>query len=231
MKFVLAFLVVSVALSFAGEPMLFGGTSSGSTFSGTDAETILWTQPPTGYAQASQKFTDQPTTYDSGVADDFEFGTATTINRIRVWGGYWNGGVTADTDMEIYLYLDDGTGVSPTLPEHTSAIASWMLAPGSYTEVADGANYRIEYTFPSWVVFDPNVQYWFEVRKAMSFTTNGQYGWIQSASIDADCVQGFTGLGTAWWTPQSGYGAAFELIYDDAVALERTTWGDIKSTF
>ena len=167
----------------------------------------------------------------AGVADDFQFASETTVNMIRFWGGYWNGGTTADTDMEIYLYLDDGSGVSPTTPEHTSAIASWMIGPGEYTEVADGANYKIEYYFPSWLVLDADTHYWIECRKAMSFAGNGQFGWIQSEPITmASCVQGFTGLGTVWWTPQD-IDAAFELVFDDAVALERTTWGDIKSVF
>ncbi len=232
MKFVLSILVLAVSLSMAAEPTAIGGGSGGTTWLGSDAETVFLSQLPTGGAQGSQNFTDEPT-YDAGVADDFEFAVSTTINRIRWWGGYWNGTVTPpiDSPMEIYLYNDDGTGNAPTLPQHSSAITSWMIPAGGYTQVADGANYRCEFDFPTWVVFDPGVKYWFEIRIAMPFTPHGQYGWVESTPVtNSPCVQGFDGLSIPWWTPRTG-DAAFELVFDDAIALERSTWADIKTIF
>jgi hypothetical protein len=231
MKLVLTMLVLTVSLSIAGDPTAIGDVfGGGSGWQGSDAETIYWSQLPTGYAQASQNFTEAA--YDAGVADDFQFATETTINRIRWWGGYWNGSGGLQFPVEIYLYLDDGTGNKPTLPEHTSAIASWMVPFGDFTEVPDGADYLIEYDFPTWVVFDAGQKYWFVVRKEMSFATYGQYGWIQSAPVTgAPCVQGFPFLGTPYWTPQTGYDAAFELVFDDALPLERSTWANIKTIF
>lgn len=231
MKFVIVLLAL-VALSFAGDITQFGGTAGTSTWTGNDAETVYWSQPPTGDAMASQNFLDEPT-YDAGVADDVEFADATTINKIRWWGGYWNGvnPTPIDSPIEIYLYLDDGTGNAPTLPQHTSAIDSWMVAVGEYTEVADGANFVCEYIFPSWVVFDAGVKYWIEVRKAMPFAGNGQYGWIRAEPMQlSSCVQGFDVIGIVWWTAQD-IDAAFELVFDDTVALERTSWAGIKANF
>ncbi|MEA3265493.1 MAG: hypothetical protein U9P42_00925 [Candidatus Fermentibacteria bacterium] len=232
MKLVLLVLVVAVALSFAGQITSFNINHSESTWQGSDAEDILWSQLPTGSAMASQYFDDMYPGYDSGVADDFEFAESTTINKIRWWGGYWNGaGGPIDSPVEIYLYLDDGTGNAPTLPQHSSAIQSWMISAGDYTEVADGSNFVLEYEFPSWVVFDADVKYWFEIRKAFPFDPLGQYGWIQSDPIAlSPCVQGFDGLGTVWWTAQTT-DAAFELIFDDVLALERSTWAGIKANF
>ena len=234
MRFVLMVLVLAVSLSMAGRITAIGDVeSTGSSYQGSEAETVYWSQLPTGYAMGSQYFTDMYPDYDAGVADDFEFAEATTINKIRWWGGYWNGtgGVPVDSDVEIYLYLDDGTGTSPTLPQHSSAIDSWFIAPGDYTEVADGADWMCEYEFPSWVVFDPDQTYWIEIRKAFPFSPLGQYGWIQAEPVTmAPCVQGFDGLGTVWWTPQTT-DAAFELIFDDALTLERSTWANIKTIF
>ena len=230
MKFLVVLLSVA-ALSFAGGITATGGTAGTIGYHGSDAETVLWSQPPTGYAMSSQNFTEPE--YDSGVADDVEFATETTINKIRFWGGYWNGTnpVPIDSPIEIYLYMDDGTGNAPTLPEHTSAIASWIIPVGDYTEVADGANYMVEYVFPTWVVFEAGQKYWIEYRKAMPFAGCGQYGWVQAEPITlSSCVQGFPALGTAYWTAQS-IDAAFELIWDDAVSLDRETWAGIKSSF
>jgi len=231
MKFVIILLAL-VALSFAGEITQFGGTAGTSTWSGNDAETVFWSQLPTGGAMGSQYFDDYYPTYDAGVADDVEFADATTINKIRWWGGYWNGEPGPhDSPVEIYLYLDDGTGNAPTLPQHTSAINSWMINPGEYTEVADGANFLMEYIFDPWVDLAPGQKYWFEIRKAFPFTPLGQYGWIQSEPIQlSSCVQGVDGLGIVWWTAQS-IDAAFELVFDDALALERTSWAGIKANF
>ena len=232
MKLVLSMLVLAVSLNMATEPTAIGDIAGGTTWQGSDVETVFWTQLPTGSAMGSQNFTDEPT-YDAGVADDFEFAVSTTINRIRWWGGYWNGTapLPIDSPMEVYLYLDDGTGNAPTLPQHSSAIASWMIPVGAYTQVADGANYRCEFDFPTWVVFDAGQKYWFEARIAMPFTPQGQYGWIQSEPVSlSPCVQGFDGLGIAWWTAGTT-DAAFELVFDDAIALERSTWADIKTIF
>ena len=127
MKLVLFVLVLAVSLSMAAGLTAFGGVAGGSTWPGSEAETVYWTQAPTGYAHGSQYFPDNFPTYDAGVADDFEFAVSTTINRIRWWGGYWNPGPgPVDSPVEIYLYMDDGTGNAPTLPQHTSAIASWI---------------------------------------------------------------------------------------------------------
>lgn len=232
MKLVLFVLVLAVSLSMAAEPTATGHIGGGSTWAGSEAETVFLSQLPTGSAQGSQNFIDEPT-YDAGVADDFEFAETTTINRIRWWGGYWNGsaGAPVDSPVEIYLYLDDGTGNAPTLPQHSTAIDSWMINPGEYTEVADGSNWLCQYDFPLWVVFEPGQKYWFEIRKAMPFTPQGQYGWVESTPVSfSPCVQGFDGLGIVWWTPRTG-DAAFELVFDDAIALERSTWGDIKTVF
>lgn len=232
MRSVLMVLVLAAAVAIAGEITAVGMTGGGgSYYSGSDAEIVYWSQPPTGYAMGSQNITDMPD-YDAGVADDFEFAEATSINKIRWWGGYWNGNPGPhDSTVEIYLYLDDGTGNSPTLPEHTSQIQSWIIDPGDYTEVLDGANWMCEYIFPDWVTFDANQKYWFEIRKAFPFDPLGQYGWVQAEPVTlSPCVQGFVGLGIAYWTPQTT-DAAFELVFDDAVVLERTTWGTIKSVF
>ncbi len=234
MKLVLSILVLAVSLSMAVAPSATGGVAGGSTWQGSDVETVYWTQLPTGSAMGSQYFPDMFPDFDAGVADDFEFAVSTTINMIRWWGGYWGGTapvVPNDSPVEIYLYLDDGTGNAPTLPQHTSAIASWMITAAEYTEVADGANYRCRYEFPTWVVFDPAQKYWFEIRKAFPFDPMGQYGWIQSEPVAlSPCVQGFDGLSIPWWTAGTT-DAAFELVFDDAIALERSTWADIKTIF
>ena len=231
MKLVLSLLVLAVSLSMASVTADVAGISE-TTWSSGDAEVILWEQPQTGGAQGSQYFTDMYPDYDAGVADDFMFPTSTQCNRIKWWGGYWN---TTEpfpivAPVEIYLYVDDGTGASPTLPQHSSAIQSWMIAVGDYDEVADLDNFLCTYDFPVTVVFDANVTYWVEIRKAYAFDPYGQYGFVESApGFLAPCVQGFDGLGIDWWTPRDA-GAAFVLIWDDA-ALEASTWGDIKTIF
>ena len=230
MKLVLCVLVFAVSLSMASISADIAGTS-GTSWQPTDAETILWEQPQTGGAQASQNFDEVE--YDAGVADDFMFPTTTVCNKIKWWGGYWNTAepVPIIAPAEIYLYLDDGTGVSPTLPEHTSAIASWIIPVGGYDEVADGDNFLCTYEFPEWVVFDANVTYWVEIRKAYAFDPFGQYGFVESdPGFLAPCVQGFPALAIDYWTPRPA-GAAFVLIWDDELALESSTWGDIKTIF
>ena len=232
MKYFLFVLVLAVSVSMANQPSATGRVAGGTSSHGSDAEVVLWSQLPTGGLMGSQNFTDF-SNYDAGVADDFEFLTSTTVNKIRWWGGYFNGSGTVPVDslVEIYLYHDDGTGNAPTLPQHTSAFASWMVPPGSYTEVADGTNYKCEYVFPVLITFNPNMKYWIEIRKAFAFNPLGQYGWIRSTPISlSPCVQGFDGMGVIWWTAQTT-DAAFELIFDDAVPLERSTWADIKTIF
>ncbi len=235
MKPLLLVLVLAVSFSTAGDPTATGdiiSSGSGSNWQGSEYEIVRWSQLPTGSALASQNFTDEPT-YDAGVADNFEFDVFTLIMKIRWWGGYWNGSSSypVDSPVEIYLYLDDGTGNAPTLPQHTSAIASWMIPMGDYDEVPDGSDYRCEYTFPSYVAFSAGVRYWLEIRKAYAFAPYGQYGWIQSEPVNlSPCVQGFDGLGIDWWTAQTT-DAAFELIYIPPPALERSTWAEIKTIF
>ena len=231
MKLVLCLLVLAVSLSMASVTADVEGTSE-TTWSSGDAEVILWEQPQTGGAQGSQYFTDMYPDYDAGVADDFMFPTSTNCNRIKWWGGYWNSSEPFPivAPVEIYLYLDDGTGTSPTLPQHSSAIQSWMIPVGDYDEVADLDNFLCTYDFPAIVVFDANVTYWVEIRKAYAFDPYGQYGFVESApGFLAPCVQGVDGLGIDWCTPRDA-GAAFVLIYDDA-ALDASTWGDIKTIF
>ncbi len=236
MKLVLCLLVLAVSLSMAGHPTLFGNVGSGSNWQSSDAETILWSQLPTGNAMASQKFTDYDSTeVDCGVADDFEFTETTVMNKIRWWGAYFNGGGPDPVDCyaQIYLYNDDGTGNAPTLPEHSTAIQYWAIAPGDYTEVPDLEGFVFEYEFPTWVVFDANTKYWIEIRKVFSFSALGQWGWVQSEPIFlSPAVQGTIGFGSGytWWTAVA-YDTAFELIFDDALALESSTWGDIKTIF
>ncbi|RKZ06586.1 hypothetical protein DRQ25_13610 [Candidatus Fermentibacteria bacterium] len=235
MKPLLLVLTLTVSLGIAGDPTATGdiiSSGSGPSWQGSEYEVILWSQLPTGSAMGSQYFPDMYPDYDSGVADDFEFAETTTIKMIRWWGGYWNGGGgPIDSPVEIYLYLDDGTGNGPTLPQHTSAIQSWMIPPGSYSEVADGVNYLCEFEFYGYVVLSAGVKYWFEIRKAFPFDPYGQYGWIQSEPVSlSPCVQGFDGLGIDWWTAQTT-DAAFELVWWPNPALERSTWAEIKTIF
>jgi len=224
---------LAVSLSIAGHPTATGNAGTGSSRQGSDDEDVFWTQLPTGIPMPSQYFTDMYPEYDCGVAEDFEFPTETSINRIRWWGGYWNTSepFPIDAPVEIYLYLDDGTGNAPTLPQHSSAIASWMIPVGDYTEVQDADNFLCTYDFDESIVFNADTKYWFEIRKAYAFDPCGQYGWIVSEpGFLAPCVQGFDGLGIDWWTP-GDTGAAFELIFDDALVLEASTWGRIKTIF
>ena len=235
MKSLLLILAFAVSLTTAGDPTATGDVISSGTSSwqGADDEDIVWSQLPTGSAIGSQYFPDLYPKYDAGVADDFKFHTTTTISDIRWWGGYWNSSMPnpIDSPVEIYLYLDDGTGNAPTLPQHTSAIQSWMIPAGWYTEVAHGDDYRGEYNFSCHVTFYPGVKYWIEIRKAFPWEPYGQYGWIQSEPVSlSPCVQGFDGLGIIWWTAQTT-DAAFELIWADELALERSTWAEIKTIF
>ena len=232
MKLVLIVLMLSVSIITAGNLTANVAGISETYLQGTDVEIVYWTQPPTGGLMASQYFDDLYPAYDAGVADDFEFTVSTSINRIRWWGGYWSGAVPpVVSPVEIYLYFDDDTGGAPTLPQHTTAIASWMVAPGDYTEVADGSDWRCEYDFPTLVTFDPGVKYWIEIRKAFPFDPLGQYGLVRSEPINlAPCVQGFDGMGIVWWTAEVT-DAAFELIWVIELSLEKSTWADIKATF
>ncbi len=234
MKALFFVLVLAVSLSMAGHPTAMGdNTGGGSTWQGSDDEDIYWSQLPTGSAMGSQYFPDLYPEYDAGVADDFEFLSTKTISDIRWWGGYWNTiqPLPIDSPVEIYLYLDDGSGNAPTLPQHTSAIRSWMIPAGWYTEVADGADYRCEFGFPAHVTFEPGVKYWLEIRKVYEFDPYGQYGWIQSEPVSlSPCVEGFDGLGIIWWTAQTT-DAAFELIWADQLELEISTWAEIKTIF
>ena len=200
MKALFFVLALAVSLSIAEHPTAMGDSISNGTSSwqGSDDEWLHWSQLPNEFPLSSQYFTDLYPAWDSGVATDFMFLEQTTVNMIRWWGGYWNssGPYPVDSPVEIYLYLDDGTGNAPTLPQHTSAIASWMIPMGDYDEILDGSNYRCEYVFPFYVVFDLNTRYWIEIRKAFPFSPLGQYGWIQSEPVSlSPCVQGFDGLG------------------------------------
>ncbi len=235
MKALFFVLALAVSLSTAGDPTATGAIISRGTSSwqGSEGEFIYWSQLPTGSAMGSQYFPDMYPDYDAGVADDFEFLTTTPVTDIRWWGGYWNGSMPLpiDSPVEIYLYLDDGSGNAPTLPQHTSAIRSWMIPAGYYSEVSDGSDYRCEYELPVWIFFEAETKYWLEIRKAMPFDQYGQYGWIQSEPVSlSPCVQGFDGLGIIWWTAQTT-DAAFELIYIPPPALDRSTWAEIKTIF
>ena len=234
MKLMICVLVLAVSLAMAGATAGIEGTS-GTNWYPSDAETILWEQPPTGIAQGSQYFTDLYPEYDAGVADDFMFPVDTKCNKIKWWGSYWSNTdlLPIEAPVEIYLYEDDGTGNAPTLPQHSSAIASWMIPWGDYDEVADANNFLCTYEFPEWVWFDANVTYWVEIRKAFALDPYGQYGFVESdPGFMAPCVQGFDGLTppVLWWTPRPA-GAAFVLIWDDALTLESSTWADIKTIF
>ncbi len=234
MKSLLFMLAFAVSLSTAEDPTATGDIiSSGSGWQGSDDEDIVWSQLPTGSAMGSQYFTDLYPDYDAGVADNFEFDVFTIINRIRWWGAYWNTSepIPIDAPVEIYLYLDDGTGNAPTLPQHASAIRSWTIPAGNYDEVADGGYYLCEYDYPFYVSLSAGVRYWLEIRKAFPWEPCGQYGWIQSEPVSlSPCVQGFDGLGIVWWTAQTT-DAAFELICNDPYALEASTWAEIKTIF
>lgn len=233
MKFLLLMLALAVSLSIAENPTAMRDpiSSSGSGWQGSEYEWLHWSQPPNWVPLASQYFTDLYPDWDSGVANDFMFPIQTTVNIIRWWGDYWN---TSEpfpiaSPVEIYLYLDNGFGNAPTLPQHSSAIASWMIPIGSYDEVADGDYYLCEYVFPEWVVFDIGVTYWVEIRKAYAFDPYGQYGWVTSGDVLFEpCVQGFDGLGIDWWTPRD-IDVAFQLSF--CTSLEATTWAEIKTIF
>ncbi|NOQ22024.1 MAG: hypothetical protein GQ565_05155 [Candidatus Aegiribacteria sp.] len=233
MKLVLCVLILAVSLSMAGHPVATGNYGGTSNWQGTD-DIVVWSQLPSTGLMASQKFTDYDSTaVDCGVADDFEFTTETTINKIRWWGGYWNGAgpFPVVCYSQIYLYNDDGTGNAPTLPEHSSAINYWAIAPADYTETVDGDYFVYEYIFPADVVFDANTKYWIEIRKAFDFAGIGQWGRVQSTPIFLSaCVQGTIGFsgGPVYWTALAN-DAAFELISE--AALEASTWAEIKTIF
>jgi len=240
MKFALLSLALILSAAAAGDLTSSGGDAFPSRWNGTDAETILLSQLPTGSAYSSQKFADNDSTLlDSGIADDFQFSVSTTINKIRWWGQYWNPGPGPfNCDAQIYIYADDGSGSAPTLPEHSSALMYFHLPAGSYTETADGGNFVYEYIFPSWVIFDPGVTYWIEIRKVLPFSTGGQWGLVASTPVSmSQSVQGIIGFGTSpYWTPLTDIGSnpvdvAFQLIWDDSVELSRNTWASIKSIF
>jgi len=228
-------LALAVSLGIAEHLTAMGDVISSGTSSwqGSDYEIVYWSQFPTGSPFGSQYFTDLYPEFDAGVADDFEFAETTTITRIRWWGGYWNGSqpYPIDTSVLIYLYLDDGTGHAPTLPQHSTAIQTWIIPPGNYDEVLDGSYYRCEFDFPSGVVFDPGVKYWFEIRKSFAYTPYGLYGWVESApGLLAPSVQGFDGLGIPWWRVRDA-GSAFELTWVPPTTLDRSTWAEIKTIF
>ncbi len=233
MKALFFVLALAVSLSMAEHPTAMGDSISSGTSSwqGSDDEWLHWSQLPNEFPLSSQYFTDLYPAWDSGVATDFMFLEQTTVNMIRWWGGYWNTSepLPIVAPVEIYIYLDDGTGASPTLPQHSSAIQSWMIQIGDYDEVADGNYYLCEYAFPGSVVFEACVTYWVEIRKAYAFDPFGQYGWIGSVpGLYAPCVRGFDGLGIIWWTPQIT-DAAFELSFFES--LQPTTWAEIKTIF
>lgn len=239
MKLVFCLLILAVSISMAGQPTATGNVGNGANWqgSGSDVEDILWSQLPAEGIKASQKFTDYDSTdVDCGVADDFEFTTETTINKIRWWGGYWNGAgpFPVECYSQIYLYADDGTGNAPTLPEHASAINYWALAPADYTEDPALDYFVYEYELPEWVTFDAGVKYWVEFRKVFSFSDYGQWGTIKSEPIFlSPCVQGTIGFGAGapeYWTTMDS-DIAFELIFDDELALEASTWAEIKAIF
>ena len=235
MKFLLLMLALAVSLSMGGHPTAMGDvTNSRSNLQDYDYNPPdpLWSQLPTGNPMASQYFTDLYPDWDAGIANDFMFPVDIRINIIHWWGGYWNTSepLPIVAPVEIYIYFDDGTQNAPTLPQHTSAIQSWMIDVGDYDEVADGDNYLCIYEFPEWIWFEADVIYWIEIRKAYAFDPYGQYGWIASEPVYLSyCVQGFDGLGIDWWTLQDT-DAAFELFFEFG-ALQPTTWGEIKTIF
>ena len=233
MKLVFCALALTASLSMSVDITSSGEGSSGTNWQPSDSETLLWEQLPTGTPHGSQYFTDRYPDADAGVADDVMFASTTKANKIKWWGGYFNttASLPVVAPVEIYLYNDIGSGFCPTLPQHSSAIDSWMIGVGEYAEVADQDNWLCTYEFPEWVVFEANVKYWIEIRKAYAFDPYGQYGFVESdPGFLAHSVQGFDGLSIPWWTPLDA-GAAFVLIWDDALALEASTWADIKAIF
>jgi hypothetical protein len=114
---------------------------------------------------------------------------------------------------------------------HSTATRSYIYPPGCYSEIEDGVYWKYECQFPGYLTCLPGQKYWIEIRRVMEFNPYGQWGWcVSEPVIISPSVQGFDGLGIEWWTPQA-QDVAFQLVYVPPMALERTTWADIKTIF
>ncbi len=234
---------------FAGEtiePQSTGPAIHGQANIGLRDITVFC-QPPdlTNWAKlASQIDTGYP--FDAGSADDYLSGTDYAVTHIQWWGGQWNfTGYGVDLPpcgpdyFVITFYAHDGSCLppdpAPVAPNyrpnnylHQEIVSTWN------ENVLDVANHIVEYSADIGPVLqDAGAEYWVEIQAVMSFSSCGQWGWLNSLDrYNCRLARGFPLLGNAYWSGDIDYqGAAFCLHSDQSIHTEERTWGSVKSLY
>lgn len=156
------------------------------------------------------------------LADDFTTTAPSNVNFIEIWAIYTAGNPTSFRIQ----FRSDASGPGTILTDfnttavfHTNTgITSWGY-PLWYTEISPGVTFTA----------NPGTKYWF----CMQTLSGGMSYWLCANQTWADMTYYSGDNGSTWITSQQAYGAPYEqfMILSDIVALERNSWGGIKSLF
>ncbi len=151
-------------------PIERGGTEIlFSTFSGRAVP--AWTVP-------CQQFTDGSLGgFTVFVADDFQIWNLSTVNRVNVFGTYFNGSGPADS-INIYIFANDAMANMPNTLDPSMAVYSQEALP--YTDRNFG-DFTID--LPGSGAILPPGRYWLCVQPVMAAGVGGQWGWTESSYV------------------------------------------------
>lgn len=215
---VLSILLGTLALE--GIPAVVGGSSSPVTPPLPDYYDVACSQPFNYSALASGLGFSGSNSFM--LADDFTTTSPSNINYIEIWAIYTSGNPTSFRVQ----FRSDASGPGAILTDfnttavfHVNTGLSWYGYPLWYTEISPGVTFTAS----------PGTKYWF----CLQTLTGGMSYWLSASQTWADMAYHSSNNGSTWLSSQQVFGAAYEqfVILSDIVALERNSWGGIKTLF
>lgn len=224
MKFVFFVLALTVAVAFADTHAELGAVHpSGSGYGGPGTDANVFDQPYdftaliNGFAHTE-------------MVDDFILGSDATIQAIQMWLIYSG---SNPTTTELFILEDSGDSDPATATEiWRETVDCTHIDTGDDQWGFDIWETTYTLTADAYPDLTAGTRYWLGL--VFQLPGGGQEYWLVEDPVWGSYL--WTTDGTTWWRSDSPdtfaqAADAFFALYDSPVALQRDTWGSIKSIF
>lgn len=187
---------VPIALVSLALPLACGSSASAALlfdqFAGTGATTAYY---------SSQLSTGGTLTFASQVADDFSLAANATVQKIRFWGGCYNGDPVPIPSFNVLVYADaggqpTGTPGDPTgTALHSFSVSATVVDTGSSVFGASSNILRYDVNLGAGFLATAGTTYWLAIQAAVDYPP--QWGWASQAVGGGDPL--------SFWGPTFNY--------------------------